>query len=595
MTALQVIRARIPLPQEPLATLCSSYTQQHNLDRSHLERRGIFASVLERDGNFYFLDPVRFVALLGTVTDIAFPLDLSKAFHQIGNAISVPHALICLLIMLSSITKQQLPIQECLRKCWLSRIHADVTVVLVEKDHVWVRNIVQFVHSLPKPSFHVVCPNAKVAFLDETFSIEVGKHQNFRELGAMLFRLPLRLMMQIRVEHFSLQPTPTDLVYDFLSSERECDIFLGGYLLCSIQACEPIPVQHTTENHLNLHGVPTFLQGTSLPFGPFGPEDLLFTQAIENLENLNCTTTYPGSTFVIWAGKDLWAFTPFDELDAATQMGEPVEFVELRVYLHDLLQPAHERDFRSLAVFPIMELMAAKVVVARADFQGNLIVETVVGPEWEEGGWTLWTLIWKGHMVLLQPPTDFDLTSWLAEERQSTPVLGFNFYWHARHDQPVSAPGKVACRLRKPPRRAGEGWLMSGLVRQHSSLAAVATSYNQMEGSSLAGATTTAGMTKEWIKEALQPVELFSDPPNPTVEEPYNQAYVTEEAEVTNTTEETLDHAYVTEKAEVAEDENQVFEAEGAGDQGFEAEEVNSSNMSWELSDQENGEQHEPG
>ncbi|CAK9031018.1 unnamed protein product [Durusdinium trenchii] len=442
-------------------------------------------------------------------------------------------------------------------------------------------------------SIEMIFATQPVAFLDETFSIEVGKHQNFRELGAMLFRLPLRLMMQIRVEHFSLQPTPTDLVYDFLSSERECDIFLGGYLLCSIQACEPIPVQHTTENHLNLHGVPTFLQGTSLPFGPFGPEDLLFTQAIENLENLNCTTTYPGSTFVIWAGKDLWAFTPFDELDAATQMGEPVEFVELRVYLHDLLQPAHERDFRSLAVFPIMELMAAKVVVVRADFQGNLIVETVVGPEWEEGGWTLWTLIWKGHMVLLQPPTDFDLTSWLAEERQSTPVLGFNFYWHARHDQPVSAPGKVACRLRKPPRRAGEGWLMSGLVRQHSSLAAVATSYNQMEGSSLAGATTTAGMTKEWIKEALQPVELFSDPPNPTVEEPYNQAYVTEEAEVTNTTEETLDHAYVTEKAEVAEDENQVFEAEGAGDQGFEAEEVNSSNMSWELSDQENGEQHE--
>lgn len=122
VTVLQVIRARIPSPQEPLATLCSSYTQQHNLDRGHLERRGIFASVTEKNGDFFFLDPVRFVALLGTVTDIAIPLDLSSAFHQIDNAISVPHALMCFLIMLSSITKQRFPIQECLRKCWLSRM-----------------------------------------------------------------------------------------------------------------------------------------------------------------------------------------------------------------------------------------------------------------------------------------------------------------------------------------------------------------------------------------------------------------------------------------------------------------------------------------
>lgn len=94
VTAFQVIRARIPSPREPLATLCSSYTQQRNLDRDHLARRGIHASVIEQDGDFLFLDPVRFVALLGTVSDLAIPLDLSKAFHQTGNAISVPHALL---------------------------------------------------------------------------------------------------------------------------------------------------------------------------------------------------------------------------------------------------------------------------------------------------------------------------------------------------------------------------------------------------------------------------------------------------------------------------------------------------------------------
>ena len=315
VTALQVIRARIPSPEEPLATLCSSYTQQHNLDRAHLERRGIFASIVEKNGAFLFLDPVRFVALLGTVTDIAIPLELSCAFHQIGSAISVPHALLCLLIMLSSVTKQHFPIQECIRKCWLSRIHADVTVVLVQGDHVWIRNVVQFAHMLPKPQFHVTCPNASVTFLEESFLIEVGQHMNFRELGAMLFRLQSHLMMQLRVEHFTSQPAPTDLVLHFLSLEQGCDLYLGGYFLCSVHACDRTTTTGDVETLVTLPGlpgVPTFHQGSSLPFGPFDPDDLLFAQAIENLENLNCTTTYPGSTFVIWAGRNLWAFTPFD-------------------------------------------------------------------------------------------------------------------------------------------------------------------------------------------------------------------------------------------------------------------------------------------
>ena len=214
--------------------------------------------------------------------------------------------------MLSSITKQRLPIQECLRKCWLSRIHADVTVVLVENDHVWIRNIVQFVHMLPKPRLQVDCPNAKVVFLEETFLIEVGQHQSFRELGTMLFRLPLHLMMQIRVEHFTKQPRPTDFVCEFLAVEKDFDLYLGGYFLCTIRACERPLRPASVDEPANLYGIPTVHQGSALPFGPFDPEDLMFAQAIENLENLNCITSYPGSTFVIWAEKNLWAFTPFD-------------------------------------------------------------------------------------------------------------------------------------------------------------------------------------------------------------------------------------------------------------------------------------------
>lgn len=167
-------------------------------------------------------------------------------------------------------------------------------------------------------------------------------------------------------------------------------------------------------------------------------------------------------------------------LDALDQMGEPEDFVaavehELRTYIHDILSPHHEKDFRSLAVFPLEDLREAKVVVMRADYKGDLLVETVVGPQWQANGWHLiWALIYRGHMMLVQVPSGWDAVAWLQkEERYSTPSLGFSFFYHQRHDQSKTSPGKVACRLCKGGRRAGEDAFTS-LVRRHSCLASVA-------------------------------------------------------------------------------------------------------------------------
>lgn len=95
-------------------------------------------------------------------------------------------------------------------------------------------------------------------------------------------------------------------------------------------------------------------------------------------------------------------------LEATEQMGEPMEFVtpvehELRCQAHDVLHAHHERDFRTLAVFPVQALEDAKVVILRADVRGRLLVEEIVGPNWQPQGWTIFALIWKGQMVLAQP------------------------------------------------------------------------------------------------------------------------------------------------------------------------------------------------
>lgn len=220
-------------------------------------------------------------------------------------------------------------------------------------------------------------------------------------------------------------------------------------------------------------------------------------------------------------------------LDAHDQMGEAAEFVtpvehELRCQAHDVLHPHHERDFRTLAVFPVQALEDAKVVVLRADVRGRLLVEEVVGPNWQPQGWTVFALIWKGHMVLAQPPEGYEVDVWLnSEEVQTTPVLGFSFYWHGRHDQALTAPGRISCRLCKPTRKAGERLTCHP---RHSQLPGVAVA-----GGAAARPETRRGirgdpsgrlvlrelfagkatLTQCWQRtggQALEPVEVYSNP-----------------------------------------------------------------------------------
>ena len=223
-------------------------------------------------------------------------------------------------------------------------------------------------------------------------------------------------------------------------------------------------------------------------------------------------------------------------VEAAGAMGEPEEMVaavehETRIYIHDIVQAHHEKDFRSLAVFPLQQLQEARLVVIRADFRGGLVIESIVGAQWQPGGWDLPVLIWKGHMMLLAPQTKEALEHLLEkEDHVSTPALGFTFFWHSRHDQPKTAPGQLHCRLCKPTRRAGQ-WVAQ--CRQHSCLAAVATMAGGEPKSQVwrevqpvatgeqpsvlvlqevfAG---TGRITKTWRKNghAREPVEVFEQP-----------------------------------------------------------------------------------
>ena len=156
-------------------------------------------------------------------------------------------------------------------------------------------------------------------------------------------------------------------------------------------------------------------------------------------------------------------------------------------------------------------------------------MESVIGAQWKPGLPVLPCLIWKGHMTLLEAPSQVNWDALFQEEGHvATPTLGFSFYYHTRHDQPRTAPGVIYCRLCKPTRKAGE---FPRPVRRHSCLAEVAFCAGGSGHPELlrclrgAGAdgrglvlqevfAGTGGLTAEWKRhgEALEPVEIFEDP-----------------------------------------------------------------------------------
>ena len=131
-------------------------------------------------------------------------------------------------------------------------------------------------------------------------------------------------------------------------------------------------------------------------------------------------------------------------------------------------------------------------------------------------------LIWKGHMVVLEPPELSTLSgTGFYSRRKALRHLPWDsvfsiFFWHSRHEQPRTAPGRLFCRLCRTDRKAGE---LASSCRPHSCLPAVArmaagsTTARVMRDLPRAARTSfgTGRVTEVWSHGgvALPPVEVF--------------------------------------------------------------------------------------
>ena len=80
--------------------------------------------------------------------------------------------------------------------------------------------------------------------------------------------------------------------------------------------------------------------------------------------------------------------------------------------------------WRKLARQP--SLAEAEDCAVQSVYKGVVVAETVTGSAWQEGGWVMWAVIWRGHMMLLEPPHNLDVAGTLeAWNPHDTPAWGF--------------------------------------------------------------------------------------------------------------------------------------------------------------------------
>ena len=130
---IECLQARFPRHDEPLPTLCASYSAQHRLHDAHIAAKGVFAALEDHPRGISFFDPARFCSLFGACEEIILPTNLQAAFRCVGNAITVTHSLLPLLLALQAAFVERFDVQRILHEAWAARL-TSYNAMLFQQD-----------------------------------------------------------------------------------------------------------------------------------------------------------------------------------------------------------------------------------------------------------------------------------------------------------------------------------------------------------------------------------------------------------------------------------------------------------------------------
>lgn len=235
---VQVLAQRVAHGGEYLPTLCASYPAQHLLNKEHIQTKGIFATLTQKEDQFCFIDPFVFVALFGTTDSIALPVDPKLAFHQLGNAISQIHGLVALLFGLEGIEGGTIDKMQLVMQCWEDRLTVDSAMIRVCDDMLVLQPFADFI-AKAIPCIATWQPwlidHTLVRFSSDASLIPLNVSAEMRAVDKLLAALDLAdhhagLVNLIR----DGTPLPVDSAWADLPA-GDISVKLGGFVLCSLQ------------------------------------------------------------------------------------------------------------------------------------------------------------------------------------------------------------------------------------------------------------------------------------------------------------------------------------------------------------------------
>ena len=241
MSQPEVLRARIADPSKPLPTLCASYGAQHCLDERHLALKGIFAVLQCSHGQYAFIDPFVFSCLFGAIEEVWLPRKTTLAWHFVGNAISIPHALAAFVIGIQSIASFDGHVLEAVQKAWSRRLSSFKAAVVIEGEFAVLMPIESIIgncaRSFGLPSIDTSTLQIHIVF-DEVFSFSgpVPIKWSMHKLLEQCFRLPESVFLQLRFtsageDRYHLRYT----LEHFALIAIEWTAFVGSHQMCTFR------------------------------------------------------------------------------------------------------------------------------------------------------------------------------------------------------------------------------------------------------------------------------------------------------------------------------------------------------------------------
>eukprot|EP00438_Fugacium_kawagutii_P021046 Skav222602 [mRNA] locus=scaffold5038:84726:87845:+ [translate_table: standard] len=261
-----VLSARISRDDAPLSTLVACYSKQHMLPQASLMSKGLFAELVISDGQICFQNPAMWTTLLGNLYSMMMPSQVDQIFEMLGNAISIPQALMACTAGLQAIgiISENINIERVVAEAWQDRLDATCAVCVQTEKGFAIFTPADFLLSCPVDRIRMLTHNPEH---EGQCTIEwpdrVQTKAGFK-LGAPLAELMKALGFPAHVMH----------LWGFLRDDdhaRTCPSVIFHYMLLEDDNFSGkfvfLPMMPVHELDTSISEVSTTMEWTALPYG----------------------------------------------------------------------------------------------------------------------------------------------------------------------------------------------------------------------------------------------------------------------------------------------------------------------------------------